>query len=64
MARYILAGVIISVVFSISMAAIPRAGFCLGCLWTSACYSDSICGGGCICVKRDILDVGGYCAVR
>jgi hypothetical protein len=37
---------------------------CLGCIWTNPCYSDAICGSGCICVKVDGTDVGGICMVR
>jgi hypothetical protein len=40
----------------------PREGVCLGCVWSGTCYSSSICGSNCVCVKEDSLDVGGYCA--
>lgn len=44
---------------------VPTKGYCLSCIWTGACYgSDSICGSGCVCVKRDSLDTSGFCAVR
>ena len=41
-----------------------QARLCCSCLWRGACYSDSVCGGNCICVKRDALDLTGFCAVR
>jgi len=57
----ILIAVIIAMV---STLALQRNGWCLGCLWTGDCYSDNICGNRCICVKRDTLDLTGYCAVK
>ena len=42
----------------------PNEAFCLGCLWRGTCYNHSICGSGCICVKRNTIDVSGFCAVR
>lgn len=40
-----------------------KPGVCLGCVWKGACYSNSICGSRCICVKRSTIDVSGFCAV-
>jgi hypothetical protein len=37
---------------------------CLSCLWHGSCFDSAICGPGCVCVRRDSLDVAGYCASR
>lgn len=62
MKKYILAALVLAILAGSALALWPRTGFCLGCLWTSACYNSSICGSGCVCVKRDSIDVSGYCA--
>jgi len=46
------------------LTAAPRDAECLGCIWSGQCYSSSICGSRCIYVKRDSLDVSGFCTVR
>ena len=45
------------------LVAAPRNAECLGCVWSGSCYSSSICGSRCICVKRSTIDVSGFCAV-
>ncbi len=46
------------------LVAAPRDAECLGCLYSGRCYGHSICGSRCICLKRDSIDVSGFCAVR
>jgi hypothetical protein len=64
MKRYIVAAAVIVAILGSALVVLPRTGLCLGCLWKSTCYDDSICGMDCVCVKRSTTDVGGFCAVH
>ena len=63
MKTYEVAAAITFIVLGSALAVFPRTGWCLGCIWSGTCYSDSICGSGCICVKRSTTDTSGFCAV-
>lgn len=43
---------------------LPNEAFCLSCVWSGPCMGNFVCGSRCICVKRSIIDVSGFCAVR
>ena len=64
MKRYISALAIVAAVAGVTLVALPSTGWCIKCNWTGDCYNDKVCGKTCACVKRDTIDVAGYCAVR
>lgn len=43
---------------------LPNEAFCLSCTWRGSCMGNFVCGSRCICVKRSMTDVSGFCAVR
>ena len=56
----ILGAALAALLFGASWLA-PSKAECLGCVWDGICYSNSICGDRCVCVKQDSLDISGIC---
>ncbi len=56
----ILGAALAALLFGASWLA-PSKAECLGCVWVGSCYSNSICGDRCVCVKQDSLDISGIC---
>jgi len=59
MTRALLLLAAVLVVFSSFFALLPTQARCAYC-YTGECYSSSMCGDGCTCLKRG-LDLQGYC---
>jgi hypothetical protein len=54
------AAIVFAAAFAIGNYAAPPKAKCAWC-YSGTCYDSSICGSGCVCVKRG-LDLSGECA--
>ena len=65
MRRYIFKTLFVGLLaFGAALPVWPNEAFCLGCLWTGSCMGNFVCGKRCVCVKRDSIDVSGFCTPR